>query len=344
MNSNMLSALLGPLACQASQWISEAIHAADELMDPMSLLQVRAEERRVAHHVDPPSECISPSSDYKVCSMWANPTGQKVNMEYGVEAGVYNVLESNDGSIRVQAFMCEAGNAATNIQGLAIQIGKDKASFLRGHAAFQESNDAVLGAWNITVNGERVNYHSLPRGFGAGLWMLQEGEDGQAGFSWPYSWPDGLPLCLGDAERRVSLHAGLAHDGHFMPALHVEMNSKDVKDAGLCGTNAEDSLLSWDDAIFASVDVAQLCTACGLQKGPRGCRPPAKSLTLLQGTSRTPEQACHEARIPWEEAQQRCQGLDSPGDDAFYRACLIEYCVSGGDDSGSLVKMASGGV
>lgn len=308
----------------------------------VNLLQVRAEVR-ASHHNDPPAECLSPAGDYKVCSMWANPMGvSKGSADDGVEAGVYSVLESNDGSIKVQAFMCEAGNAATNIQGIAIQVGKDRTSFLRGHSAFHHEDEPAVGAWNISVNGERVNYHGLPKAFSSGLWMLQEGEDGKAGFSWPYSWPDGLPVCLGDAQRRLSFHAGLARDGNFMPALHVEMSSKDIKDAGLCGSDAMNSLLSWDDAIFASADVAQLCSACSLSKGPKGCRPPAKTLTLLQGASRTPEQACNEARIPFTEAQQRCSGLDAPGEDAFFRACIVEYCVSGGDENGVMVQMAGG--
>merc|ERR1712032_369761 len=65
------------------------------------------------------------------------------------------------------------------------------------------------------------------------------------------------------------------------------------------------------------------CSACGMSKGPKGCRPAARSLNLLQGM-RTPEQACSEARIPFSEAHDRFSGLDAPGDDAFFRACVIE--------------------
>lgn len=303
----------------------------------VSLLQVRA-GRKTRGHTAPPSSCLSPSSDFKVCSMWADSGSfVEANSTDNIEAGVYSVLESTDGAMKVQAFMCQQGHGPANIQGIAVQVGLDRASFLRAHGL---ASTPSIGAWNISVNGDKVRYESLPKIFPGGLWMLQEGEDGRAGFSWPYSWPDGLPLCLGDIDRRMSFHAGLAHDGRFMPALHVELASEDISDVGLCGSDSSKTLLSWDDAVFSSLEVANLCSACGLSKGPKGCRPPAKSLNLLQGM-RTPEQACAEARIPFNEAHDRCSGLDAPGDDAFFRACVIEYCVSGGDESGVMVQMAS---
>jgi len=307
--------------------------------DPsVSLLQLRAEKKS---HPVPPSSCLSPNSDFQVCSMWADSAKATLstNASDNIEAGVYSVLESQDGSMKLQAFMCQQGQGAANIQGLAVQVGLDRASFLRSHAA-HNADSQVLGSWNISVNGDSLDYSSLPKVFSGGLWMLPEGEDGRAGFSWPYSWPDGLPICMGDMDRRMAFHAGLAHDGRFMPALHVELASADIKDVGLCGSDNSKTLLSWDDAVFSSSEVAQLCSACGLTKGPKGCRPAARSLNLLQGMS-TPEQACSEARIPFSDARDRCSGLDTPGDDAFFRACVIEYCVSGGDGKGVMVQMAA---
>jgi len=307
--------------------------------DPsFSLLQLRAEKKS---HPVPPTSCLSPNSDFKVCSMWADAAKivSGPNASSNIEAGVYSVLESQDGSLKLQAFMCQQGEGAANIQGLAVQVGLDRASFLRSHSAHTADSQSP-SSWNISVNGDGVDYQSLPKVFSGGLWMLQEGEDGRAGFSWPYSWPDGLPLCLGDMDRRMAFHAGLAHDGRFMPALHVELATADIKDVGLCGSDSSKTLLSWDDAVFSSSEVAQLCGACGLTKGPKGCRPAARSLNLLQGMS-TPEQACSEARIPFSDARERCSGLDAPGDDAFFRACVIEYCVSGGDDKGVMVQMAT---
>lgn len=290
----------------------------------------------------------------KTCGVWRDP--HVVRNFYDGPAfdqyheGVVDVMQSRDGSLHVQAFMCDSGAGTTSVNAIAIRNDGDYVSFLRGPktkgrdcewACLVDPLPPPEEMWVLSVNGHRQDYNAMPRAWPGGTWMLQLRQ--KMGVV-PLN-KDGQSYCMGDYERRFSMRLGMErgskHEGkeRFMVHFQIDMQEDFIASSGLCGTSAGRNDIGYSDSIFTTREMSQLCDICKMRKGAdefnlrgelrsEGCKPPAE----FHGAA-SPDEVCRQASIPPAEAQSKCASLDGELEDqkAFYHACMVEYCASGGD-------------
>jgi len=181
----------------------------------------------------------------------------------------------------------------------------------------------------------------MPRAWPGGTWMMQLRQ--KLGVV-PLN-KDGQSYCMGDYERRFSMRLGMErnskHEGkeRFMVHFQIDMQEDFIASNGLCGTSAGRNDIGYADSIFTVKEMSQLCDICKMRKGAdefnlrgelrsQGCQPPAE----FHGAA-SPDEVCRQASIPPAEAQSKCASLDGESEDqkAFFHACMVEYCASGGD-------------
>merc|ERR1719456_617580 len=247
----------------------------------------------------------------KTCGVWRDP--HVVRNFYDGPAfdqyheGVVDVMKSRDGSVHVQAFMCDSGAGTTSVNAVAIRNDGDYISFLRGpKTKGRDCEWACLvnplpppeDMWILSVNGHRQDYNAMPRAWPGGTWMLQLRQ--KLGVV-PLN-KEGQSYCMGDYERRFSMRLGMErgskHAGRerFMVHFQVDMQEEFVAANGICGTSAGRINIGYGESIFTVKEMASLCDICGMSKGDdddEGCQPPA----AFHGAG-TPDEVCRQAGIP----------------------------------------------
>lgn len=241
--------------------------------------------------------------------------------EVGLRAGA----TTTDESVTMQIFQCPwAGSDRASASGAAVKMGDHLFEFLRNPNCREDPF--------VKLDGERLNYGSLPMTLDDGLFIQMGGEQRHQG------------ICVDSADGKSSFSARYRMNrngdcNNMMTQAWWDMDLKIPADVAVtgddsaCGQAGGSNPLTGirkidfetEQTLFSKESHDHLCQYCSWgNRGPCEKPPPVPPPPPSQKT-------CEDKGCSYETAQRLCSSLESH--EAAYEDCLTDICATCGEDT-----------